>query len=314
MATSGSVDFSVSRDNLITDALLEAGAIGIGDTASNDQVTHAARRLNSFVKSLGAHGPSLWARKTGYILPQSNVNEIILGPSGNHATLAYVQTTLSAAAASGASTISVTAVTGIANTYYIGVELDDGTMHWTTVNGAPSGTTVTLTATLTGAASSGNYVYCYQTKIQRPLRILNAYVKDEVNDTEHEIDVVSKQEFDALGAKTSEGVPNQITYDPQLDNGKAYIYPRFKDGRSSITIIFQRPFEDFDAAGDTPDFPQEWYEPLMLGLATKLMGPYGLPAQDRVELNARAKAALDLAQGNEPEEGSMYITPDLRGG
>ena len=313
MATSNSVDFSVSRDNLITDALLEAGGIGIGDTATSDQTTHAARRLNSLVKALGANGPSLWARKTGYILPQTDTNEIDLGPTGDHATTSYVQTTLSAAASSGASTITVTSATGISSTYYIGVELDDGSMQWTTVNGAPSGTTVTLTATLTGAAASGNYVYCYQTKIQRPLRILNAYVRNEVSDTDQEIEVLSKAEYDNLGSKTSEGTPNQLAYGYDLVDGRAYIYPRFENGRKSITIIFQRPFEDFDASTDTPDFPQEWYEPLTLLLATKLMGPYGLPTQDRMELNSRAKAALDLALGNEPEEGSMYIIPEGRG-
>lgn len=312
MPTSGSVDFSVSRDNLITDALIEAGAIGPDDTATSTQVTHAARRLNSMVKAWQAYNIALWARKTGYIMPQTGTNEIDLGPSGDHATISYVQTTLASAVSSGASTIVVSSATGIAASYYIGVELDDGTMQWTTVNGALSGTTVTLTATLTGAAASGNYVYAYQTKIQRPIKIIEAMVHDEVNNTDIPLEVCSKSEYDTLGAKTSTGSPNMLVYDPQLVDGRAYIYPRFTNGRKSITIIFQRPFEDFDASADTPDFPQEWYDPLMLNLAVRLMGPYGLPAQDRMELNSRAKAALDLALSNEPEEGSMYIQPEWR--
>ena len=312
MTTSNSVDFSVSRDNLITDALIECGALGPDDSASANQTTHAARRLNTMVKSWGSLGPSLWARKTGYIMPQTGVNAIDLGPTGDHATLSYVQTTLSSDAASGASIIVVTAATGIANTYYIGVELDDDTMQWTTVNGAPSGTTVTLTAVLTGAASSGNYVYCYQTKIQRPLRIIDAHIHNEVDDTDVPLEVRTKNEYDLQGDKTATGQPNMIVYDPQLTDGTAYIYPRFENGRKSITIIFQRPFEDFDASGDTPDFPQEWYDPLVLQLATRLMGPYGLPTQDRIELRSRAKEALDLALGNEPEEGSLYIQPDTQ--
>jgi hypothetical protein len=44
-------------------------------------------------------------------------------------------------------------VTGVATTYNIGVQLDDGTFQWTTVNGAPSGFTVTLTAVLTDSAA-----------------------------------------------------------------------------------------------------------------------------------------------------------------
>jgi hypothetical protein len=312
MPTSGSVNFSVSRDDILNDAFIECGAIGPEDTASTAQTTHAARRLNSMVKAWGAYGPALWARKTGYILPTTGVSSIDLGPTGGHATLSYVQTTLSADAASGASTIVVDSATGIANTYYIGVELDSGDMHWTTVNGVPSGTTVTLTAVLTDDASDGNYVYCYQTKLQRPLRVIDAFVHDQVTSTDQFIDVVTKNEYDLLGDKTATGTPNQVVYDPQLGNGTLYLFPQFENGKKIITIIFQRPFEDFDASIDEPDFPPEWYDALCLNLAVRLMGPYGLPTQDRIELRSRAKDALDLAQQNEPEEGSMYIQPDKR--
>lgn len=309
MATSGSVDFSVSRDNLIADALGMVGAVGPADTPSAGLVTHAARQLNIVAKGWMSHGCSLWARKTGYILPHSGTNAIDLGPSGDNATLSYTQTTLSAAAASGASTITVASATGISNGYYIGIEQTDGTIHWTTVNGAPSGTTVTLTAALTAAADSGDYVYVYQTKLVRPIRILDAFVHNQTSGNDTPISVVSKLDYDQLGNKTSEGLPNQIAYDPQLVDGTAYVYPRFSDGRNLITITFQRPFEDFDAAGDTPDFPQEWYGALLYGLACILAPTYGLPVADRRELRGERDQWFEIAKGNEPEEGSMYIRP-----
>ena len=158
MATSGSVDFSVSRDNLIEDALRTAGIIGIEDSASSTQKTWAARLLNMMVKSWHGYGISLWARKTGWILPQTDTNEINLGPSGDHATLTYVQTTLSAAASASSTTLIVTSATGISNGNFIGVETASG-VHWTTVNGAPAGSTVTITVGLTDSAASGAYVW-----------------------------------------------------------------------------------------------------------------------------------------------------------
>ena len=312
MTTSASVDFSVSRDNLIEDALRTAGIIGIDDSASSNQLTWAARLLNMYKKSLGAHGPALWARKTGWILPQTDTNEIDLGPSGDHATLSYVQTQTSAAASSGATTITVDSITGISASDKIGIEQDDGEVQWTTVSGAPSGSTITLATALADDVANDAYVWTYTTKLVRPLRILEAYVRDEVGNTETPIDVLSKQEYETVGSKESDGVPNMLAYDPQLTDGRAYIYPRISDGSTLIKIIFQRPFEDFDAADDTPDFPQEWYLALMLNLAVLLAPAGGLPVNDRKLLIQEAGMALLTAQGNEPEEGSLKIQPEFR--
>jgi len=306
MATSGSVDFSVSRDNLIEDALRTSGHIGVEDSASSTQLTWAARILNMMVKNWHGYGISLWARKTGWILPHTDTNEIDLGPSGDNATLSYTQTTLASAASSGASSIVVSSATGIADTYYIGIEQEGG-VHWTTVSGAPAGTTITLTDVLTDDAAADAYVWVYQTKIQRPLKIVEAYIRDEVSNTEVELDVVAKQEYESMSAKESEGEPNLIAYDPLLVDGKAYVYPRFSDGKSLIKIVFQRPFEDFDAASDTPDLPQEWYLPLMLHLSVLLAPTGGLPVPDRKLLREEAQAALALALMNDSEEGSLKI-------
>lgn len=312
MTTSGSVDFSVSRDNIITDALITVGAIGPEDTPPTAAVTVAARRLNMLVKALGAKRIGLWARKTGYILPVSNTNSITLGPSGGHATLSYTQTTLSSSASSGASTISVSSATGFADTRAVGIEKDDGSIFWTTESGAPSGTTITLANALDGAASSGNYVYTYATKLQRPLRIVEAYRSDLADSTEIEIDVEGKAVYESQTNKTQEGEVLLLSYDPQMDNGVAYIWPRFVDGKSVLKIIFQRPFEDFDAAGDTPDAPQEWYDALHLLLAVRLAPVYGMPGTERQLLRQEAGEALALALENEPEEGSFKIQPRTR--
>lgn len=311
MPTSGSVDFSVSRDNLLYDALYMVGAVGPDDTPATAWVTHAARQLNKVVKALGARGPSLWAKKIGYILPVSDINTVSLGPSGGHATLSYVHTTTTAAAVATDTTITVDDDTGISASDYIGVELSDGTMQWTTVNGAPAANVVTLTDALTDDVADGAHVYTYTTKLQRPLRVLDAYLHHSTQETDIQVKVMAKLDFDLLGAKTMEGVVNQLSYEPLLDNGVAYFAPRFEDGSRVITIIFQRPFEDFDASGDTPDFPQEWYDYLTLATAVRLAPVYGLPVQDRAALKQEAQQALDLVSSNEPEEGSLRIVPEM---
>jgi hypothetical protein len=53
----------------------------------------------------------------------------------------------------------VDSITGVASGDIIGVALDTGLWHWTTVNGAPSGSTIVLTAGLPSAAGDNNIVH-----------------------------------------------------------------------------------------------------------------------------------------------------------
>ena len=307
MATSGSIDFSVTRNELILTALQHISAIGDGETPSSTQYTEGAILLNMLVKAKMADGMPLWALKTGYILPVTGTSTILLGPSGGNATLSYVDTTTSAAAADGASTIVVTSATGMSSADYIGVEQDDGTMHWTTINGAPSGTTITLTAVLTDAVASGNIVYTYTTKMMRPLRIIDARVYNVTDDNEYNIQVNS---YVDSRISTDTGVPNQIWYSPILLNGSLQVYPRFVAGADIIKIRFHSPFEDFDASSDTPDFPQEFYLPIMTGLASLLAPKNGVPLDERRTLMKESEFMWAQALSNGTEEGSIYLSPN----
>jgi len=309
MTTSGSIDFSVSRDALIKAALQHIMVLQDGDDPSATQLSEAATLLNMLVKAKMADGMPLWALKTGYILPQTGVSQIDVGGTGDHCTLSYVQTTTSAAAILGASTIVVTSATGFANGYYIGIVLADNTIQWTTINGAPSGTTITLTATLTGAVSSGAVVYCYQTKMQRPLRIVDAYRLDQIGNTRAPINLITYQQYRSLGNHTSASIPNQIYYDPQLVDGILSVYPRFSDGQYVLEVRFHRPFEDFDSASDTPDFPQEYYLAIMTNLAALLAPKNGLPLQERTTLLKEADYYWQQALSYGTEEGSFNIQP-----
>lgn len=314
MATSGSVDFSVTRNELIETAMKTAGVIGEGETPNATQLSEVAILLNMIVKARMSDGMPLWALKTGYILPVTGTSQVLLGAGGGHATASYVSTTTSAAASSGASTITVTSATGIANGYYIGIEQSDSTMHWTTVSGAPSGTTVTLTAVTTASVASGATVYCYQTKLQRPLRIIDAYCLYTTSSARNPITVIAKDDYWRLGNLTSTGTPVQIYYDPQLDNGIFYVYPRFTGGENVIQITFHRPFEDFDAANDTPDFPQEWYLAIMAELAYWCGIKYGVGLEERAALKNVHQETLAQALSNGSEQSSLRFVPDYRGG
>lgn len=263
------------------------------------------------------------------------------GPAGDHACLStplgsgYVQTTLSADAASGASSISVTSTTGlsttgisatsITNAYNIGIQLDDGSVQWTTVNGAPSGTTVTLAATLTGAASSGNFVFCYQTKLIRPLRVLDAFTHTitgsgdypTVDGTQTPVRIISRDEYNRFGNKSSQGVPTQLYHDPQSNTGYIYIYPTFQNAGQLLFIEFTKPMDDFTNSTDDYDMPQEWGEALKYNLALRLAPEYEVPEEKFKQIKELAKAFFDMIDDYDQEAASVEIQPNTwmyRGG
>lgn len=306
MTTSNSVDFAITRDNLINLAHQHIGALGEGESATTDQTTEAALLLNMIVKARHSDGMPLWALKRGYILPFTEVSSITCGSS--HVVTSYVSTTLSADSAASDTTLTVTSITGINASDVIGVELDSGTMFYTTVNGAPSGTTVTLTAGVTTAASSGNRVYTYATtaRVTRPLKIIDADRFTPDDDLSVPMKVLTRDEYYNIVNRTQEGAPLHIYYDPQL-TGVIYFWPRFDSGDYVIEFTYHRPFEDFDASGDNPDFPQHWYLPLMMELACMLGPKFGLPPEERAALFKESQFYIEQARTADAETGSIYF-------
>jgi len=329
MATSGTITFRVNRSELINAVLRICGVIDpeVG-TASPNQLSFGGQALNLMLKSWEAYGLQLWQRRYAAIFPQENQQVYVLGspgPAGDHACLStplgtgFVSTTLSAAAAASASTISVTSVSttgtvGVASismltTWYIGIELDDGTRQWTTINGAPSGTTVTLTTALTSAAASGNSVISYATKLTRPLRILDGFTRQSGgNDVPHLL--ISREQYNRFGMKSSSGTTIQSYYDIQANAGHYYVYPTTSDVSQIIYIEFDKAIEDITGATDDFDMPQEWGEPTKWGLALRFGFEYGIPKDKLKMIAAMAKDTFDLVNGWDQENASILIVPD----
>ena len=305
-------DFSMTRDGLIKSALRVLGFIKPGTEPPTVIVTDVAEALNMMMKTWQVEGIGLWLNKTATLYLAYNTASFTLGPSGTHASETVVETTLSADAEEAATTVTLTSVTGVASTYYIGIELDDGTRQWTTVSGAPSGYVVTLAAELTGAATSGNTVYVYQTKIQRPILISNAMLRD-ASGNDRPLNIISRQEYLALSDKDSIGTPVSIYYDPQVTNGVLYVWPTNDDVDKRIVFNFRKPLADFDAATDVPDLPVEWMEAIKYNLALRIAPEYMDDiAEDRmkyiVDLAARTK---NTAMSYDAEMTSLFFQPDI---
>lgn len=312
MTTSGTDTFSVTRDDIITAAALETGDLALGETLDENTLAQYNLRLNTWVKSLMANGAKLWAMQLATLFLQPGVGRYMLGTDGTHCTTDYVRTTLSTDEAASSTSIGLTSFSGMAASDNIGILLDDGTLFWTTISGTP-GSTTTITTGLSGAASSGAQVFTYTSKISRPQRIDpdSTYRRSSAL-TDTPVAMISRTEYAQLANKTTRGKIVQAFYDPQLSDGVLSIWPTPDSAADVLNFWYERRLEDFTSGADEPDFTIEWGEALILGLAHRMAPTAGLSLVERQDLERRAQAALDKAEGYDRENVGVFFQPDMR--
>lgn len=317
MSTSGSSDFTRSRNQIISRAARQINAIRAGSTLKAQEVSDWSEALNAMVKRWQATGIHVWTTTEATLFPQASQSRYALALTGaDHATQSYTATTLSSAAASGATSLSVASITGISSGDNIGVVLSGGTLYWTTVNGAPSGSTVTLTAGLTGAASSGNTVFAYTTKIVRPLKIVDARRYNiasglETPISEYDGGLMARHDYQALPNKAQTGTINRAFYDPQLSTGYLYLWSPPATVTDLVKFTWHRPIQDFDSASDNPDLPQEWIDPLVFNLAVVMAPEYQVPTETFNMVASMAQTFLDAVGGYDREAESVTFGVDF---
>lgn len=310
MATSGSVDFTLNRDEIVKSSLRLLGLLDPGETPDESEISNGTEALNIMVKAWQADGLQLWAQKRATILLEKSKATYSLSSTGDHATASYTTTQMRVAGVATDTTLEVDSTTGMTALDNIGVILDDNTTHWTTIASVTDSDTLELTSGLASAAAINNNVYWYTTKINRPLRITEIFRRDSNSDTS--LIMVSREEYMLLGNKTTAGTPNQAYYDPQLNAGTLYLFPVPDNGDVTMEIVYHRPFEDFDAVTDTPDFPQEWLEALKYGLAARLAPEYGIPLPAQQLLGIQLGKIKERVMGWDIENASVYFSPGDR--
>lgn len=312
MTTSNSVDFTLNRNQIITLALQTINMIGDEDSIDDSTIAVASNFLNMMVKAWQSEGCTIWERKEGILFPAYQTNNYSLSSTGDNATNSYVNTTSSAAASLGASTVTLTSVTGMSASDYIGITLNDGTRQWTTISSINTGTkVVTLATTLTAAVTSGNIVVTYTTKINRPLVIPNARRFNLATSIETPLIALNHTEYFNLPNKSAYGTVNSFYYDAQLTSGKLYLWQSPNNVNEAIKFTHYQSLQDFDSSSDNPDFPQEWLDALVLNLALKLSLRYDKYPIYKV-LKTEAMEAKDRAMLWDNEFTSIKFNPSIK--
>lgn len=314
MTTSSSVNFSMTRNEIITDALLMIGALGEEQTIENSTLQICDRALNRLIKHFENQAIHIWKRTEAVVFLQQDQSIYTFGSgSTDHATETYLEMVTTADALSGASTVSVSDSTGVSVSDYIGIVLDDGSLHWAVVSGTTA-TTISFAATpLTDDVTTGNTLFTYTTKINKPIDIYQ--VRSYLIDGETEIDLGpddSYEEFQALSNKNVSGSsPTQWNYHRGRTTGTLRIYPALENVTRYLKITYAKPLEDLDSASDEADVPQEWLDYLTHKLAVRLMPGYGkLGSAQYAQLYQATKDLESEVLAFDNEKSTVQIMPD----
>jgi hypothetical protein len=313
MTTSGTATFNYNRDQIIKMAYRKLGVINASETPGAQMIQDASDALNLWVEALNATGLHIWTETEATLFLQPGQSTYMLGSgTTDHATENHTATTL-AATASGAN-IVVSSATGFGANYNIGVVLDSGSIFWTTQNGAASGTSVTLTGSLTGTASSGNAVYVYQTDIIRPLRVVSTRRYNFASAIDTQMIQMARIDYRNQPNKSTLGVPTMTFYDPRggaNTQGSMAVWPAPSDATNAIKMTWWRPVQDFTSSANTPDLPTEWGLCLIWNLA-KEMGPeFDVTPNRWAMIKEMAAGHLDNVSGWDREPESYLFGQDL---
>lgn len=316
MASSGVATFNPTLIELLTVAARMANLIRDDQSLPANMRTQGLALLNLIAKEWQAKNIRVWTQEEAvlFLIPNQTRYLLGLGSTTSHCTDAfdYLQTTLASGAADGATSIVLTAYSPLAAADAIGIEQNDGTVHWTTVVSIAGVPTVTLTAALTDAAAAGNRVFAYTSKIIRPLKISRAArIQFGTLPTETPLRLLSRQEYMDRPNKSNTGQVNEVHYTPKLPYGEFFVYPTPADPDTGIRFTYQRPIFDFVSNSDTADFPAEWQNALHTALAYKYASSYQMKLDRLSQLKSDADEAFMAMYGWDRQDESVQFAPDM---
>lgn len=315
MTTSGTVTFSVTRDDIIIDALQNLGVISEGQTPNAYQMGICTRKLNMLVKQWQgaadfAPGLKVWSRKRGALILDPTKSVYSLGPTSSDRWASNLtRTTITGDCAPGATTIPLASTTGMTNGDNFGVLMQDGTIYWTTATF--SGLTATIPSPgLPSSAIANDFVYDYTSLQIQPLEILTGSLIDNSN-TKIPLEKLTLQTLEALPTNMDPNTasdPLAYYYERQLGNGVLYLNTYPADLSKYLNFVFLSPIQDFNEPTDTPDYPQNWFLALSAGLSV-ICGPaFSRPVSQ--DLKDMATGALATARNQDPETSQLFFQPD----
>lgn len=309
MATSGQPTFTVTRNDILRQAALQVNAIGATEAMPAAMSADFAFNLNALVKNWQAKGINIHTVAEATLFPAVGQYVYRAGVAAtDHITETFYQTETTADTLLGIGVIPVASTTNVTIGDFLGIVLDDGTLHWTTVS-SKTATTITFPLVLTDSVDTGQAVFTYTTKIPRPLRVVAARRFEISSARETPIDVTARLDFRALPTKRDAGTVVNLFYDAQLTLGQFNVWRVPSATTDLINFTFYRPIQRFETGADNPDLPDEWTLPLIYSLAEIMMLQYPVDMKRQAQISRDAARYLDNVAAANREGESLFVQP-----
>lgn len=312
MATSGSTNYTQTVETVIRDALYKCEALEEGEAITGEHTTSALRQLNRIIKRWNAR-QMRWARREAVLFLNADQQVYDL-PGDNCGINEFGYTRLNGAHSTSDTVLTVDATApdfpmlGMASSAHIGIELEDGTRHWTTISSVGSSTSVTIASGLSGDAADDATVFWYTTEIERPVRVFNAR-RGPYSGSEVAIDMVARDEYLNQPNKTASSTPVLAHYHPAITTGKLYVWPTSSTCTNVLRFTYQRTIEDADSVSNNLDMPEEAIDALIYELAAMLAPEYQLPMEKRVMLKEEATQLLEELDSFDEDDTYIQLVP-----
>lgn len=146
-----------------------------------------------------------------------------------------------------------------------------------------------------------------------PLHLLQAYRKNSDGTNRVDMEIVGDSNFNLLPTGSG-GTPIKAAYQPFVNYGEIRVWPTptASDTSSTITVVYQSPFQYFDATADTMDFPEEWYNPIVYSLANNLAPEWGVSIEERQMLQSQTQMHMQTVLQFGQEDASLFVKPSRR--
>jgi hypothetical protein len=327
VAVSGSIDFTLTRDTCIKEALQQLGVLGAGESPTSDDLTDCGVTLNLMLKSWQNKPVAQTLIKKFYLFLNPDVRQYTLSTTAaSSAASAYdfYADTLAADYADGGTDVEVTTGTGFADADEIIVIPDSGAWDASVGDVESGGGTTSLTVPdLNIDAESGNYAYAWTTRATKPREILYAnrcQLPTSVGEdtvlayTSNPVEILTRRDYAALSAKSTDGAVSAIWYEEKDETtGVIHTWPESSALGEFLEIWGQVHIDDMDSASDTFLLPNDWYLAVAFNLAKWLVPKYGVPDSKKKEIRALAEEALFEAEAGDGEH-VIRLSPDKRRG
>ncbi|CAB4216895.1 hypothetical protein UFOVP1590_11 [uncultured Caudovirales phage] len=153
----------------------------------------------------------------------------------------------------------------------------------------------------------------------RPLKCIQAFLRNTSTTPNLDIPVqiISQQEYNLLSSKGNSGVTNSIYLKTSATYSTVYVWLTPDTNTSTnyeLHMIVQRPLSDMNTSTATLDFPNEWFNALVWGLADELAIEFSVPANHRQEIMAKATMYRTKLEDWDQEFTPTFFQPDQRSG